>query len=217
MREGERGRRRRFEALFASYSSDIVAYCGWRSTRPLVCRGRPRLTGRRRWCTRHFAASGQVIAGPTHAPRPALRSRSRQPPTRCARSSSQPPRTSPWRPARQGNASAIPRRGALSCGPLRSARRLRRRLPLRWHPTSAVVCSAPSPRSPAQGTGVATASAGRHARRRGLRGAGRRESLAAIGEWPATARPGPGRAREQGEAGDLWLAQWAHAAYRRRR
>jgi RNA polymerase sigma factor (sigma-70 family) len=31
MREGERERRRRFDALFASYSSDIVAYCGWRA------------------------------------------------------------------------------------------------------------------------------------------------------------------------------------------
>jgi RNA polymerase sigma factor (sigma-70 family) len=31
MREGERERRRRFEALFASYSPDIVAYCGWRA------------------------------------------------------------------------------------------------------------------------------------------------------------------------------------------
>jgi RNA polymerase sigma factor (sigma-70 family) len=31
MREGKRERRRRFEALFASYSSDIVAYCGWRA------------------------------------------------------------------------------------------------------------------------------------------------------------------------------------------
>jgi RNA polymerase sigma factor (sigma-70 family) len=32
MREGERARRRRrFEVLFASYSSDIVGYCGWRA------------------------------------------------------------------------------------------------------------------------------------------------------------------------------------------
>jgi RNA polymerase sigma factor (sigma-70 family) len=31
MREGEAERRRRFDALFASYSSDIVAYCGWRA------------------------------------------------------------------------------------------------------------------------------------------------------------------------------------------
>jgi RNA polymerase sigma-70 factor, ECF subfamily len=31
MREGDRERRRRFDALFASYSSDIVAYCGWRA------------------------------------------------------------------------------------------------------------------------------------------------------------------------------------------
>jgi RNA polymerase sigma factor (sigma-70 family) len=31
MGEGERDRRRRFDALFASYSSDIVAYCGWRA------------------------------------------------------------------------------------------------------------------------------------------------------------------------------------------
>jgi RNA polymerase sigma factor (sigma-70 family) len=34
MREGERERRRRFEVLFASYSSDIVAYCGWRADSP---------------------------------------------------------------------------------------------------------------------------------------------------------------------------------------
>jgi RNA polymerase sigma factor (sigma-70 family) len=31
MTEGERERRRRFDALFESYSSDIVAYCGWRA------------------------------------------------------------------------------------------------------------------------------------------------------------------------------------------
>jgi RNA polymerase sigma factor (sigma-70 family) len=31
MGEGECERRRRFDALFASYSSDIVAYCGWRA------------------------------------------------------------------------------------------------------------------------------------------------------------------------------------------
>jgi RNA polymerase sigma factor (sigma-70 family) len=31
MREGESERRRRFDALFASYSSDVVAYCGWRA------------------------------------------------------------------------------------------------------------------------------------------------------------------------------------------
>ena len=31
MREGEHERRQRFNALFASYSSDIVAYCGWRA------------------------------------------------------------------------------------------------------------------------------------------------------------------------------------------
>jgi RNA polymerase sigma-70 factor (ECF subfamily) len=31
MTEGERARRRRFDALFASYSADIVAYCGWRA------------------------------------------------------------------------------------------------------------------------------------------------------------------------------------------
>jgi RNA polymerase sigma-70 factor, ECF subfamily len=29
MSDGER--RQRFDALFASYNSDIVAYCGWRS------------------------------------------------------------------------------------------------------------------------------------------------------------------------------------------
>jgi RNA polymerase sigma-70 factor, ECF subfamily len=31
MSERETERRRRFDALFASYSSDIVAYCGWRA------------------------------------------------------------------------------------------------------------------------------------------------------------------------------------------
>jgi RNA polymerase sigma-70 factor (ECF subfamily) len=31
MTEGERARRRRFDALFESYSADIVAYCGWRA------------------------------------------------------------------------------------------------------------------------------------------------------------------------------------------
>ena len=31
MGEGELERRQRFDALFASYSSDIVAYCGWRA------------------------------------------------------------------------------------------------------------------------------------------------------------------------------------------
>lgn len=31
MKEGESERRRRFDALFASYSSDVVAYCGWRA------------------------------------------------------------------------------------------------------------------------------------------------------------------------------------------
>jgi RNA polymerase sigma factor (sigma-70 family) len=31
MRESERQRRRRFDALFGLYSSDIVAYCGWRA------------------------------------------------------------------------------------------------------------------------------------------------------------------------------------------
>src|SRR5688572_7187171 len=31
MRESESARRRRFNTLFASYSSDIVAYCGWRA------------------------------------------------------------------------------------------------------------------------------------------------------------------------------------------
>jgi RNA polymerase sigma factor (sigma-70 family) len=34
MRDGEAARRRRFDALFASYSSDIVAYCGWRAGSP---------------------------------------------------------------------------------------------------------------------------------------------------------------------------------------
>lgn len=31
MSEGERERRRRFDELFGSYSSDIVAYCSWRT------------------------------------------------------------------------------------------------------------------------------------------------------------------------------------------
>src|SRR5262245_22294276 len=31
MQEGERERQRRFNALFSSYGSDIVAYCGWRA------------------------------------------------------------------------------------------------------------------------------------------------------------------------------------------
>jgi RNA polymerase sigma factor (sigma-70 family) len=31
MRESESARRRRFNTLFAAYSSDIVAYCGWRA------------------------------------------------------------------------------------------------------------------------------------------------------------------------------------------
>jgi RNA polymerase sigma factor (sigma-70 family) len=31
MRQGQGERRRRFNALFESYSSDIVAYCGWRA------------------------------------------------------------------------------------------------------------------------------------------------------------------------------------------
>jgi DNA-directed RNA polymerase specialized sigma24 family protein len=31
MRESQLERRRRFDALFASYSSDIVAYCSWRA------------------------------------------------------------------------------------------------------------------------------------------------------------------------------------------
>jgi RNA polymerase sigma-70 factor, ECF subfamily len=31
MRQDESERRRRFDALFASYDSDIVAYCGWRA------------------------------------------------------------------------------------------------------------------------------------------------------------------------------------------
>ena len=34
MGEGEREGRQRFDALFASYSSDIVAYCGWRAASP---------------------------------------------------------------------------------------------------------------------------------------------------------------------------------------
>lgn len=31
MRDGEGGRRRRFDALFRAYSPDILAYCGWRA------------------------------------------------------------------------------------------------------------------------------------------------------------------------------------------
>jgi RNA polymerase sigma factor (sigma-70 family) len=31
MTQGERARRRRFDALFEFYSADIVAYCGWRA------------------------------------------------------------------------------------------------------------------------------------------------------------------------------------------
>ena len=34
MKEGERERRRRFDALFDAHSSDIVAYCGWRAGSP---------------------------------------------------------------------------------------------------------------------------------------------------------------------------------------
>jgi RNA polymerase sigma factor (sigma-70 family) len=34
MKERESERRQRFDALFASYSSDIVAYCSWRSGSP---------------------------------------------------------------------------------------------------------------------------------------------------------------------------------------
>jgi RNA polymerase sigma-70 factor (ECF subfamily) len=34
MKEVEDDRRRRFDALFASYSSDIVAYCRWRTVSP---------------------------------------------------------------------------------------------------------------------------------------------------------------------------------------
>lgn len=34
MKESESERRRRFDALFASYSSDVVAYCGWRAGSP---------------------------------------------------------------------------------------------------------------------------------------------------------------------------------------
>jgi RNA polymerase sigma-70 factor (ECF subfamily) len=31
MTDGEHARRRRFDVVFASYSSDVVAYCGWRA------------------------------------------------------------------------------------------------------------------------------------------------------------------------------------------
>jgi RNA polymerase sigma factor (sigma-70 family) len=34
MREGGRERRQRFDALFASHSSDVVAYCSWRAGPP---------------------------------------------------------------------------------------------------------------------------------------------------------------------------------------
>lgn len=34
MTDGERERRRRFDALFAAYSSDVVAYCSWRAGSP---------------------------------------------------------------------------------------------------------------------------------------------------------------------------------------
>ncbi len=34
MTDGERERRRRFDALFAAYGSDIVAFCGWRAGSP---------------------------------------------------------------------------------------------------------------------------------------------------------------------------------------
>jgi RNA polymerase sigma factor (sigma-70 family) len=34
MKEGERERRRRFDALFEAYSLDMVAYCGWRAGSP---------------------------------------------------------------------------------------------------------------------------------------------------------------------------------------
>ena len=31
MKDGERERKRRFDALFETYKSDVVAYCGWRA------------------------------------------------------------------------------------------------------------------------------------------------------------------------------------------
>jgi RNA polymerase sigma-70 factor (ECF subfamily) len=34
VQEGERERRRRFDALFAAHSSDVVAYRGWRAGSP---------------------------------------------------------------------------------------------------------------------------------------------------------------------------------------
>jgi RNA polymerase sigma-70 factor, ECF subfamily len=34
MTDGQRERRRRFDDLFASYSPDVVAYCGWRAPSP---------------------------------------------------------------------------------------------------------------------------------------------------------------------------------------
>lgn len=34
MTDGERDRRHRFDALFAAFGSDIVAYCGWRAGSP---------------------------------------------------------------------------------------------------------------------------------------------------------------------------------------
>jgi len=37
MRQDETERRRRFDALFAAYTSDLVAYCGWRAGSALRC------------------------------------------------------------------------------------------------------------------------------------------------------------------------------------
>jgi RNA polymerase sigma-70 factor (ECF subfamily) len=34
MKQDERERRRRFDGLFASYSADVVSYCGWRAGSP---------------------------------------------------------------------------------------------------------------------------------------------------------------------------------------
>jgi hypothetical protein len=31
MKQDERERRERFDGLFASYSADVVSYCGWRA------------------------------------------------------------------------------------------------------------------------------------------------------------------------------------------
>ncbi len=132
MGEGERQGRQRFEALFASYSSDIVAYCGWRAGSAsdaqdaaaevfltawrrldelpegdaarvwLYATARRVIANQRRSSRRQAALYERLAVDATRVPRPALRSRSRQPPMRCARRSSRPPPIPPWRPPRPG-------------------------------------------------------------------------------------------------------------------